>query len=119
MFSRAMDPASTEAAFQSSDIPPAEVTFSWNGAGDVLTIDPDGDLAYATGTDAGAVTANQYTFTLEASATDSEGVALAMPVTSSFFTLREITETFGTEQSLTGNVRSDGSPGAACSNQDI
>lgn len=120
-FSERMNQAATQSAYQSATngIRPADVSFSWNPEGTVLTINPNADLPYATGTTA-AVVANSFAFSLTNTATDIAGNALAAtPVNSSFRTLRDITQTL-TATALSGDVRSDGAvnsgdcPGFIC-----
>lgn len=106
-FSERMNQAATQAAYQSSTngIRPADVTFSWNTEGTVLTINPNTDLAYATGTNT-SVVALTFTFNLTNTATDIAGNQLA-PATFSFKTMRDITQTLNATN-ISGWVRSDG-----------
>lgn len=106
-FSERMNQAATQAAYQSSTngIRPADVTFSWNTEGTVLTINPNVDLDYATGTNT-SVVALTYTFTVTNTATDIAGNQLASQ-TFSFKTMRDITQTLNAT-SISGWVRSDG-----------
>lgn len=106
-FSERMNQAATQAAYQSSTngIRPADVTFSWNTEGTVLTINPNTDLAYATGTNT-SVVALTFTFNLTNTATDIAGNQLA-PATFSFKTMRDIAQTLNATN-ISGDVRSDG-----------
>lgn len=105
-FSRPMDPASTVAAYSSDDLPAEKVVFSWNAAGDVLTITPIDPLVYATG---GAdVVARAYTVRIGAGATDTAGVPLAADAVVAFTTLRRIEEYLPRIDALTGLVSGAG-----------
>ncbi len=107
-FSERMNQAATQAAYQSSSngIRPADVTFSWNTEGTVLTINPNVDLDYATGTST-SVVALTFTFNLTNTATDIAGNQLA-PASFSFKTMRDITQTLNAVSGISGWVRSDG-----------
>lgn len=116
-FSEPMRKVDTQAAYQSasSGIQASEVTFSWNTAGDVLTVTPNAALAYAIGTNTDLV-ALEYVFTITTVAADLAGNELEAPVESRFSTLRRITqglsklggdEATGTS-TLTGMLRSNG-----------
>lgn len=99
-FSEKMNQAATQAAYQSTDLPASDVTFSWNPAGTVMTINPNADLLY---TAAGKT----YAFSLTTTATDIAGNAL--PATnSSFKTFKQITTTLSSTPALDGWVRSEG-----------
>jgi hypothetical protein len=89
-FSEAMDRATTEAAFESSELLPA--TFSWNGSSTVLTVNPVATLVYAEGA-APSIPAREYMVTLTNTAEDRNGNQLADALTWSFHTLRRITHT--------------------------
>ena len=92
-FSEPMDAAATEGAYQSGDLPLNAATASWSSDGRVLTLDPTGSLAYATGTDPTATTARTYAFSLSAGALDRAGNQLAQAFNWSFRTSRRITHT--------------------------
>ena len=49
VFDRAMDASSVEAAWESELLPADAVSFSWNPAGDTLTVNPDSALPIAEG----------------------------------------------------------------------
>ncbi len=83
-FSEAMDEAATEAAFTSSDI--GSVSFQWNPAGTQLTINPNADFEYGTGT------ANSYSFQIGASATDLSANELETARSVTFYTLGRVSE---------------------------
>ena len=90
-FNQPMNTLETEAAYSSAnpELDAVNVTFGWNADNTVLTIDPNSDLVYSTGTDPSAVTANQYGFTISELATDINGNALTSAI-SSFTTFKLI-----------------------------
>jgi Bacterial Ig-like domain len=99
-FSERMNQAATEAAYQSPSLPP--VTFTWNAAGTILTIQPNDPIPYSYQVD----TALSYTFSVSGAAKDAAGNSLAL-LSSSFSTLRAFyTECFGIA-SLDGQVNSN------------
>lgn len=107
-FSEPMDESSTAAAYDSRDLPAADVTFSWNASSTVLTIDPNVDLEYATGTDPATTMARVYSFSLTEAATDVAGNPLANPTTIAFSTFRSIEQELVPVSDLTGRIRSNG-----------
>lgn len=113
-FDRPMDPASVESAWTSDDIPAAEVTFSWNQGGDVLTATPDAlPLAEGDGLDPGAVPALTVTFGISTGATDAAGVALADPLSVSFATAKRMHVDVAADPELTDSRTSiNGAPSA-------
>lgn len=110
-FSRPMDPASTVAAYSSDDLPAEKVVFSWNAAGDVLTVTPIDPLAYASG--GLDVVAKTYTVRIGASATDTAGVSLGADSVVAFTTLRRIDANLPRIGSLTGRVSATGTGSSA------
>jgi hypothetical protein len=102
-FSEPMDRVSTQAAYQSADIPAGAVTFSWNSDSSVLTVNPNSDLAYADGNDLNVV-ARSFAAQVTDTAEDEAGNRLASNFDWSFRTLRRITQTFST--GTIHNVRS-------------
>ncbi len=104
-FSESMDTTSVEAALGRSDF--GALTLDWNGDNTVLTLSPAG-LAYATGTSPIAVEALEYTLSLDTSATDIDGTALASAFESNFFTARQITTSLDHDPAYTGGVVSNG-----------
>lgn len=107
-FSRPMDTAKVQAAYTSDTLTPDKVQFSWNDAGDTLTIAPKkGSMDYAKG-DA-LVPALSYTLRIGKTATDRNGVALGADVVLSFSTLRRITSVAPQVNALTGTMTSAGS----------
>ena len=105
-FSKPMDQAVTQVAYQSADLPATGVTFDWNAAGTEMTVKPNAPLEYAKQTDV-VVAAKNYEFKLTSTAKDRDGLAL-VPLTSSFKTLRDITEILSSDPTLDGYVQSDG-----------
>jgi Bacterial Ig-like domain len=105
-FSKPMDQTATQAAYQSTDLPAAGVTFDWNAAGTEMTIKPNAPLEYVKETDV-VVTPKNYEFKLTSTAKDTGGLALT-PLTSSFKTLRQVTTILSGEASRSGYVQSDG-----------
>ena len=75
-FSKPMDQAATQAAYQSADLPSTGVTFDWNAAATEMTVKPNAPLIYATGSDPNAVVAKAYAFRLTSTAKDKTGNAL-------------------------------------------
>jgi hypothetical protein len=90
-FSEAMDRVSTQAAYQSADVPAAGVTFTWNAANTVLTVNPNANLAYAEGQVPTAVTAREFAISITDTAEDAAGNALEQDYAWSFRTARRIT----------------------------
>lgn len=113
-FSEPMNQAAAQAAYQSTDIPSGSVVFTWNAAGDELTINPNADLTYAEGTDPAQLAANAYTIQLTTTATDLAGNPLAVAKATQFTTLRRITHSAPLIANLTNEVRADGTVGSAC-----
>jgi hypothetical protein len=107
-FSEPMDQSSAQAAYQSADIPAGDVTFSWNAAGDELTIDPNDDLEYAAGTDLETVVANVYAYSLTTTASDLAGNNLEATTEVEFSTAREISMTLALDPALTGDIDGGG-----------
>jgi hypothetical protein len=93
-FSEPMAKADTQAAYQSasSGITAAQVTFSWDATGTVLTIDPNASLLYQSGTDPATATAREYSFSMTTTATDLAGNPLAEQSDATFHTRRRITQ---------------------------
>lgn len=108
-FSEAMNKLATQSAYQSASggILPAQVQFTWNTEGTILTIDPNSNLSYNGGSDPAAVNAREYAYQVTTVATDLAGNALS-PAANSFKTLRRITQNLPALASLSGDVRADG-----------
>lgn len=113
-FSAPMDTASVQAAYRSSSLPAAQMTFTWSAGDTVLRIVPGAVLEVVRGSDPGAVVARQYALDITAGARDKAGNALA-PVHVAFSVARSITQALGPAQDrdLTGNWRTDSSYGLA------
>lgn len=107
-FSAAMDQASVESAWQSTDLPASTVTFGWNASGDTLTITPAAPLVLAEGTNPAVVTARPYSFQIASSATTLDGGALAAPLAVTFTTARRIRVSLTAVNALTRTMRGDG-----------
>jgi hypothetical protein len=107
-FSEPMNTRAVEAAYSSSDLPAGSLSFSWSNGDSVLQIAPTQPLLRATGTNPDATVARSYAFEIGTTATDQSGEALPR-FSSSFSTLREITQTLPAlqDRNLTGNWRSD------------
>jgi hypothetical protein len=106
-FSEAMNQAATQAAYSSTnaEIAPGNVAFTWNAAGTVLTINPNGDLLYDAITTATGL-AKVYTYKFGAGATDLAGnpLAAASMTDRTFKTKRDITLTIVATEALGGEV---------------
>ncbi len=107
-FSEKMERVSTQASYQSADLPIGNFTFSWNDESTILTIKPNAPLVYAFGLNNPAVVAKSYAFSLTNTAKDASGNALA-EVSSSFTTLREVYVQVQSQPTLGGTVSSNGS----------
>lgn len=108
-FTEAMDRAATEAAFASAAPALASPTFTWNGAGTRLTVEPGQPLPYAE-IEALDEPPATIAFELVAGASDLAGNLLA-PRAFTFSTLRRYAEELAPLDALSGSVRSDGRPG--------
>jgi hypothetical protein len=105
-FDEAMNKTATQAAYTGNEeIAPANVTFTWNAAGTVLTIDPNAELKYDAITDPNGL-AKVYTYKFGAGATDLAGNTLevADQADRTFKTKRNITQTIEANPALTGEV---------------
>lgn len=107
-FDRAMDRAAVEAAYTSTSLPAAEVTFTWNAAGDQLTIGPKEKLAYAEGDP--SVVAKKYDVQIGAGARDLAGRSLE-PFSIGFSTLRRVGEKLAPDLVRSGWVTANTPPG--------
>lgn len=87
-FSKPMSTASVEAAWTSASLPAAEMEFSWNAAGTILTVDASAVLEYP----AGGLNVDRfgYAIELDASAVADDGEPIANPVNVQFETARDI-----------------------------
>jgi Bacterial Ig-like domain len=120
-FDEPMDNATTEAAYQSPDLPPGAVELSWRGNDTELVIHPTAPLVYADVTDP-AADAKHYVFTLGAAATDVAGNSLGVDRTFVFTTLRHVTHSLGVPphqgHRVTQPPTGDGTNEQYCSNDD-
>jgi hypothetical protein len=92
-FSEPMDRVSTQAGYQSTDIPAGAVAFSWNADSTVLTVNPATDLSYAEGGDLNVV-ARSFAVQVTDTAEDEAGNRLAANLEWSFQTLRRVSQAF-------------------------
>lgn len=94
-FSEPMDTVSVEQAYQSDDLPPSAVVFSWQNDSTVLTIHPKSPLVYADLTDS-TDSARHYAYTFGSTAQDLAGNRLSVsrgtPLNVAFSTLRHVTQ---------------------------
>ncbi len=103
-FSEPMDQAATQAAYQSMDIPTALVTFSWNDAGDRMTVTPTFSLLYALANEVDDP-AYAYSFTITTTAESELGIGLEEDIEVEFTTLRRFVQVFDFDAPLSGSVR--------------
>jgi hypothetical protein len=93
-FNEPMDRVEAEKAYESVELPPSSVTFSWSGGGTVLTVHPEEPLVYAmagfadVGTPGAA--AKSYAMAMTTVARDEAGNRLAEERAFSFKTLRKV-----------------------------
>ena len=94
-FNEAMDQASVEAAYSSHHLAKDAVTFSWNEAGDLLTITPKAPLALAEGigNDPSVTEATKYEMWITTDATDLAGNPLTNQAEVSFTTSKRMVTT--------------------------
>ena len=112
-FDEAMNKAATQAAYTGNEeIAPANVTFTWNATGTVLTIDPSAELKYDAITDPNGL-AKVYTYKFGVGATDLAGNTLevADQADRTFKTKRNITQTIDATPTQTGEVVYSIAPG--------
>jgi hypothetical protein len=110
VFDREMDADSVEAAWSSELLPAGAVTFSWNPAGDTLTVNPADPLPLAEGEglDPDVVDPIAVAYAIGTGATDVEGNALAAALEVDFTTARRMTVELGRNGPLSGSQESDG-----------
>ena len=92
VFDRAMDAGSVEAAWSSEVLPADAVSFSWNPAGDTLTVNPDAPLPVAEGEglDPDVVDPIAIAWSIGTGAMDGDGNAMASPFQAGFTTVRRM-----------------------------
>lgn len=108
-FSEAMDRASAEAAYASTELPAAQVSFAWNAQGTELTVTPKAPLPIAAGTDF-SVAANKLSVAIQTSAKDLAGNALAAAGATEFSTAREVSTTLPLVPNMSGRLTNGQSP---------
>jgi hypothetical protein len=91
-FSEVMNSSATTQALQVGGFAASELNTAWDAAGKVLTITPKTAFAYATGSTPAGTPATKYTVSVGAAATDLAGNGLTSAFSSSFTTLRRITQ---------------------------
>ncbi|HEY3255080.1 MAG TPA: Ig-like domain-containing protein [Polyangiaceae bacterium] len=92
-FSEVMNSAAATQAMQVGGFTASDLNTSWDAAGKVLTVTPKtGGFAYANGSTPAGTPATKYTVTVGTGATDLAGNPLASVFSSSFTTLRHITQ---------------------------
>lgn len=112
-FSAPMDTSSVEAAYLSSELPVAQVSFTWSEGDTVLRVQPRAPMQLATGSDPALVEAASYTIDLTSQARDKTGKSLVAEHID-FSVARSITQQLDAvkDRYLTGNWRDDGIYGA-------
>lgn len=98
-FSEPMNKASTQMAFQSTNIGP--VTFSWDATGKKMTINPNNDFQYTPN-------GQTYTYKITTTATDLAGNAIASDQSFKFKTMRELNKILYAEDDWNGYVTGAG-----------
>src|SRR5262249_43931960 len=101
--------ASAQASFQLPELA-GQATYSWNADGTVMTVKPSQPLKYATGEHSklASVAAKTYAGTLNTSALDLAGNALAKEVAFSFSTLGQISWHLTTTSTSEYEIESNG-----------
>jgi hypothetical protein len=111
-FSAPMNTSSVEAAYVSSELPAAQVSFTWSAGNTVLSVRPNSPLQVATGSDPATVVATSYAVDFTSQARDQAGNALVAEHVG-FTVVRSITQQLDAVQDrdLTGNWRDDSTYG--------
>jgi len=99
-FSEAMNTSSVEGALTVSNLLSGDLRLTWNSGKTVLSIAALSGFAYATGTST-TTAAKSYSVSLSAAAQDLAGNALSPAFTTSFKTMRRITQTVAAESAVT------------------
>jgi len=109
VFDRAMDTDSVEAAWSSELLPADAVAFSWNPAGDTLTVNPDAALPVAEGdgVDPDVVDPIAVAYSIGTGAEDADGNALAAAFQADFTTVRRMTVELSNHAPLTDSRQSN------------
>ncbi len=110
VFSEPMDQASVEAAWNSSELSPEDVTFLWNGDGTMLTATAIDSLPLAEGVglDPQSINALTIGIRIEATATDLAGNTLEEAGVTDFATQKRLRVALERSTELTRTMRSDG-----------
>ena len=111
-FSEVMNSSTATQAVQVGGFVASDANTSWDTAGKVLSVTPKAGFAYATGSSPAGTPAAKYTVTVGTGATDLAGNHLASAFSSSFTTLRHITQSIASGTAATystyGNAVGDG-----------
>lgn len=109
VFSRAMDRDSVKAAWSSDQLPASAVAFSWNQAGDTLTVTPADPLPVAEGEDPDTTPAAHIAFAIGTGAAAADGVHLSSAFDADFTTIRRLSVAIGYHDPLTDTRLSNNS----------
>jgi hypothetical protein len=104
-FAQAMDTASVESAYQSSDLPATALRFTWDAAQRTLTLTPKSALVYQSGAPATAQTSEFYPKTYQYGFANSAYDRSGRPLSArrfAFSTLREIESALSADPERTG-----------------
>lgn len=107
-FSEPMDAQSTEAAYESQDLPADSVSFDWNEDGTVLTLTPNEPLPTATASEFKAELPLEFEIAFESTAESKSGEMLAEAVKLEFKTAVRTTLSLQRDDSRSAGLRSDG-----------
>jgi hypothetical protein len=99
-FSEPMNTNSVAQSLSVSGIVSSDLTLSWDTKNTTLTITPKNGLAYAQGTDPVATAPRAYVTTIASDAKDVAGNKLTADFTSTFYTLRRLTQTIVPTQAV-------------------
>jgi len=100
-FSEVMNSSATTQALSVGGFAASELNTSWDTSGKVLTVTPKTAFAYATGSTPAGTPATKYTVTVGTAATDLAGNPLSSTFSSSFTTLRRITQSIASGTAAT------------------
>jgi hypothetical protein len=111
VFSHPMDADAVVAAWRSEELPAGAVSFSWNEAGDTLTVAPEGPLPVAEGSadDPDSIEPLTISFAIGGEAVDAAGVPLGEPLEVAFRTVRRLSLALPYDPSLSGSRIDTGS----------
>ncbi len=115
-FNEPMDQASVQSAVSISTISSSGFAMSWNGVGTQLTITPANALVYAAVSNLSG-SAQTYTVSVAASASDLEGNRMTSAFSSTFTTLRRVSQTLAPTKVAFGSTYGwgvDDSPPVEC-----